>query len=106
MSTTPTVKYAEKAESDIFNIIEFTVQRWGKIQAHTHIDDIQQLVKSLAEHPGLGKICNDLHDELMAFPCKSHVIYYLKEPHSITIVRVLHNSMNPDLHFKIESGAW
>jgi plasmid stabilization system protein ParE len=35
MSTVPTVKYAEKAEFNLHDIVDYTLYRWGKTQTHS-----------------------------------------------------------------------
>jgi toxin ParE1/3/4 len=32
---------------------------------------------------------------LLSFPYESHILYYMKQSHGITIVRVLHQRMDP-----------
>ena len=105
MLTMPTVKYAEKAESDLYEIVDYSLYRWGKIQTHTYIYGLEKLAQSLAANPKIGKICHDLQEGLLAFPYQSHVLYYLQEPHGITIVRILHQNMNSSLHFGVAGGT-
>ena len=31
-------------------------------------------------------------------PYVSHIVYYVKQPHGITVIRALHKRMDPKLH--------
>lgn len=106
MSTNPKVKYTEKAAGDLSEIVDYTLHRWGSTQAHIYIDGLEKLAQLLAGNPDIGKSCNDLYDGLTAFPYQSHVLYYLREPHGITVARVLHRKMNPSLQFGDSGSGW
>jgi toxin ParE1/3/4 len=96
----PGYRFAWAAEEDLEGIVDYTLQRWGVDQASQYLDGLEQQAQSLAGNPKIGKSCDDLGTGLQFFPYQSHVLYYLEEPHGITIVRVLHESMNPSLHLK------
>lgn len=94
----PSVKYTEEAEADLNEIIDHTLQRWDEQQAIKYLDGLESVARSLAETPNIGKPCDELFKGLRGFPYQSHVIYYRKAPRGITIVRVLHEHMNPSLY--------
>ena len=96
----PTYKFVESAQTDLSEIITYTLEKWGIDQASIYIDGLEVLAQSLADTPKIGKACNNLSEGLRAFPFQSHILYYLEEPHGITIVRVLHKNMAPKLHFE------
>jgi toxin ParE1/3/4 len=95
----PTYKFTEKAERDLAGIIDYTRRTWGSTQAITYIDGLEKLAGTLAETPDLGKSREDLYKHLIVFPYEKHLIYYRKEKHGITIVRILHESMDAPGHF-------
>lgn len=95
----PGYKYSAAAEADLNNISDYTTQNWGVEQAFKYIDGLEDRVKSLAEHPAIGRPCNNLYKGLRAFPYGSHHLYYVEDKSGITIVRVLHERMNPAAHF-------
>ena len=92
-------KYSAAAEADLNDILDYTIQTRGVEQALKYIDGLEERVKSLAEHPAIGRPCNDLYKSLRAFPYESHTLFYIEDKSGITIVRVLHGRMNPALHF-------
>ncbi|GAB4182435.1 MAG: type II toxin-antitoxin system RelE/ParE family toxin [Wenzhouxiangellaceae bacterium] len=95
----PSYKFAASAEADIQDILDYSLPSWGRDRALAYLADMQTLVASLAKSPKLGKSCSTLGTGLLAFPYRSHVLYYRSEPEGIIIVRILHQRMNPDLHF-------
>lgn len=89
-------RFSYKAESDLVQIIDYTINKWGSIQANEYIDGLETLAQQLAENPTMGLPNIQSMAELFAFPYKSHTLYYLKKDYGISIVRVLHQSMLPE----------
>ncbi len=96
----PVYKFTEKAEGDLASIIDYTVETWGAAQAVKYIDGLEDLAANLAQSPDLGKAREDLHKGLIVFPYERHLLFYRKEGHGITIVRILHDSMDTPRHFE------
>jgi len=95
----PTYKFAESAKTDLEGIIDYTLHIWGSKQALLYLDQLEALVQSLSEAPKIGKQNDELQPGLLVFPYREHRIYYLKQPHGITIIRVLHARMDAEKHF-------
>lgn len=95
----PVYKFTEKAESDLAAIIDYTLETWGVTQAVTYIDGLEHLAATLAQTPELGMSREDLHKGMSVFPYARHLLFYRKERHGITIVRILHDSMDAPRHF-------
>ena len=96
----PVYKFTEKAEGDLAAIIDHTVETWGSAQAVKYMDGLEVLAASLAQTPDLGKAREDLHKGLLVFPYERHLLFYRRERHGITIVRILHDSMDTPRHFE------
>ena len=90
--------FTEKAERDLEKIIDYTVARWGDIQAIQYIESLQETAQLLASNPGIGVKRDTLSAGLLSFPCQSHILYYLKNSHGVSIIRVLHSSMDSVKH--------
>ncbi len=95
-------RFARSAEEDLADIVDYTIRAWGSKQAIAYIDGLEHVATSLASNPRIGKTCNELGAGLRAFPYQSHTLYYLTDADFITIIRVLHQSMNPELRFNEE----
>lgn len=94
----PTYNFSKRSEADLEAIVRYTLDNWGAKQASSYIDGLEIRAQSLADGPNIGKSYGDLATGLRGFVYQSHVIYYLEAEHGITIVRVLHQRMNPTLH--------
>ncbi len=95
----PEYQFTPEAKNDLQSIIDYTIEHWGKKQAHKYIDGLEELAANLAENPGLGTDRNQLTHGLVSFPYVSHVLYYVVQEHGITIIRILHKSMDSKQHF-------
>jgi toxin ParE1/3/4 len=88
-------EFTEHAENDLDGVTDFSVKRWGKQQAEKYINELEDLAQTLSENPDLGMNRECLFDGLISFPYVSHILYYVKQSHGITIVRILHQRMDP-----------
>ncbi len=89
-------RFSRKAESDLAQTIDYTLNKWGAVQANEYINGLEILAQQLAENPLMGLPNIQGVVELFAFPYKSHTLFYLKKEYGISIVRVLHQSMLPE----------
>jgi len=71
--------FTEKAERDLEKIIDYTVERWGTIQAMQYIESLQEVAQLLASNLGIGVKRDALSAGLLGFPCQNHILYYLKK---------------------------
>jgi len=101
----PHYEFTGHAECDLEGIIDYTLEHWGPRQAKTYLDGLHSLAGKLAANPDLGVSRDALFKGLISFPYASHVLYYVKQPHGITIIRVLHKRMDPCRHLPAEKNA-
>lgn len=94
----PDFQFTEKAEADLESIVDFTLEQWGIQKAHLYVNELEDMGQLLADNPDIGLNRDFLLDGLLCFPYESHVLYYFKQLHGITIIRVLHKNMDPDNH--------
>ena len=90
----PEYRFTPEAENDLQQIIDYTLEQWGKAQARDYVDGLEALAGQLADNPGLGTDRDQLIQGLLSFPYESHVLYYLRQAHGMTIIRVLHKRMD------------
>ena len=91
-------KFTEEAEHDLEEITNYTLQQWDVVQTLAYLDGLEAGSQLLADNPGLGANRDMISEGLFSFPYESHILYYLRESHGITIVRVLHQRMDPVKH--------
>ena len=80
-------KFTENAERDLESIIDYTKEQWGILQAHTYLDELEAQGQLLADNPEMGIKRKNISDGLLSFPYESHILYYFKQAHGITIIK-------------------
>lgn len=94
----PHYEFSAQAERDLEGIVDYTLEHWGSRQAVDYLIGLEDLAQNLAENSGLGIRRDELIDGLISFPYGSHNLFYIKQAHGITIIRVLHKHMDPMRH--------
>jgi len=88
-----------KAKEDLKEIARFTMKRWGREQRNLYIKQFDDVFHLLAERPEIAKSCNEIRNGYLKFPQGSHVIFFRRSgKHEIEIVRILHKSMDVEIH--------
>jgi toxin ParE1/3/4 len=85
------------ARRDLERIGEYTRAEWGAAQKRKYLGQLKDGLKALRDTPGIGTQRDDIHKGLRAHPVGKHVIFYRESKTELTIVRVLHGSMCPEL---------
>jgi toxin ParE1/3/4 len=95
----PHYKFTEQAECDLDAIVEYTLENWGQAQAVKYVDGLEALLGNLAlTPPSLGVNQNGIFKDLLSFPYVSHVVYYVKNPDGVMVIRILHKRMDTKRH--------
>lgn len=86
---------------DLANIFNYTIDVWGERQAYRYQELIDNGLAAIAENPTLvlSKDANKYFPQARSLKVEKHYIYYVVEDDEIVILRILHQSMNPELHF-------
>ena len=85
------------ASADLKSIARFTQSRWGVRQRNAYLKEMDQIFRSLAENPQMGRPCDEIREGYRKLPHREHVVYY-KQPteDEVLIVRILHGTMDVD----------
>ena len=83
------------AQADLRSIARFTQSQWGVRQRNACLKEVDQVFRSLAKNPLMGRACDDIREGYRKLPHGAHVIYY-KQPSEdeLLIVRILHATMD------------
>lgn len=94
------------AEADLAEIAEYTLRTWSERQAIRYPSDIENCCQMLADHPGLGRACDDIYPGLRRMEHSQHVVFYVEEEGGILVARILHHRMLParERMFEEEDG--
>lgn len=91
-------RLSRKAAADLDGIHEYTIVSFGLAQARSYLTSLHERFGSLAEQPMLGRSAMRLSPKLRRHEYRSHVVFYVPEDGGVTIVRVLHRSMDAPRH--------
>lgn len=84
------------AESDVNDIWDYTVERWGVRQAASYVDDIRDACAALAQGTHVSRpvtVRDGYHKAIVGM----HMVYFKRaDDVSIVVVRILHQSMNAE----------
>jgi len=91
--------FTDSAKRDLEDIMDYTLKHWGKQQTLKYLDEIYRKTLDLSVNPNIGILRSDIYPNLLSFPIRKHIIYYIKHEQGITVIRVLHTHM----HHKIRN---
>src|SRR3546814_13697282 len=68
-----------------------TQSRWGLRQRNVYLKEVDQVFRSLAKNPLMGRACDEVREGYRKLPHGAHVIYYKPVGEDeLLIVRILH----------------
>jgi toxin ParE1/3/4 len=95
---------SRRARRDITDVLTYTRDHWGKVQAREYRDLIGDALRAIAADPSCGKIRGtrpgilSYHIAQRGRDARHIVFYRISVAGSVEIVRVLHDSMDFDQH--------
>lgn len=92
------IRLSERAESDLSDIRNYTLTRFGADQTDHYLSGIEDAFVTLLAHPALGKPADHIRVGYRMIGAGSHIIYYRLSRDFIDIIAILHQRMNPFLH--------
>ena len=87
-----------EAEKDLDAIWSYGLENWSLEQADIYHAKLMKTIISLSENPLHGKKQSYIVEGLRSFPIGTHCVYYKAGQSYITVIRVLHQSMNSEQH--------
>ena len=90
----PRYDFTKRALADLRDIARYTSEAWGRRQARLYREELELGVRRLALSPGMGRVCADVAPSVRSFPIARHVAFYVEGEGGITVLRLLHPSMD------------
>ena len=88
-----------RAQRDVEDIWDYTVEHWNVRQAETYIRQIKFAIETVAAEPKIARACNDIRPGYWKYPAGSHVVFFrLTDNGTIDVVRILHSRMDFGRH--------
>ncbi len=100
----PRILRRAQAIQDALEIWDYIEAQSGEERANTQIYRIEQVLQTLAEHPGMGRSRSELLPNLRSHPVGRYVIFYVPLADGIRVVRILHGSRDVDAIFEDDEG--
>jgi plasmid stabilization system protein ParE len=88
------IEILERARDDIFNIIEYGTAEHGEAATRDYVGKIAGRINWLSANAGLGPVHSELRGGIRSFRQGQHRIYYLASAERLSVVRILHVSMD------------
>lgn len=96
----PRILKQAQAEQDLVEIWLYTLDEWGEYQANKYLDDLDAVLRLLAEQPLICRERTELNPPVRTHHHAHHLIVYQALDDGISVVRVLHESMDVDNHME------
>lgn len=96
--------FTAHANEDLRNIIRYTRQTWGVKQARLYRQELELSLTRLGERPDMGRKREEIAAGVRSFRVAEHIAFYASRRGGITILRLLHPSMDVELAFGQEPG--
>lgn len=90
----PRYDFTQRALADLRNIARYTRETWGVTQARLYRQEIELGIQKLALSPSMGRAREDVATSVRSFPVARHIAFYTESDGGITVLRVLHPSMD------------
>lgn len=97
----PRCEFTAKAAEDLREIGRYTKQTWGNTQARRYREELELALKKLSMLPRIGLERNEIAPEVRSFTVVSHTAFYLPRQDGITVLRLLHPSMDIECAFDL-----
>ncbi len=89
---------SEEADLDLTDIYVYTYKQFSPAQAESYLKNLDEIFHFLADYPRVGRNMGLDHPGYFRYEHASHVIFYKHQSTGIFVVRVLHQSMDPEQH--------
>tara|TARA_B100000678_G_scaffold281347_1_gene279068 strand:- start:1612 stop:1893 length:282 start_codon:yes stop_codon:yes gene_type:complete len=86
------LELSRKAQADLAEIRDYTAGRFGAEQSIAYLDAIEEAFRRLLAFPMIGATA--VGEDVRAFGCRQHRIYYVGDDERVLVVRVLHKAMD------------
>jgi plasmid stabilization system protein ParE len=94
------IEILERAQDDIYNIIEYGTAEHGEAVARDYVGKIAARINWLSANSRLGPVHSELRGGIRSFRQGQHRIYYQANAQKMTVVRILRLSMDIRVQFE------
>lgn len=88
MTSSTELRFSLRAEANIRNILQYTLQTWGTGQKNGYQRRLEQAFLTIRDFPDIGHPAG-ADSRFRAFHLEHHTIVYRHDPGMVTILRVV-----------------
>jgi toxin ParE1/3/4 len=92
-------EFTAQAIEDLREIGRYTKRTWGVAQARRYRQELELELKKLSLSPWIGLGRDDIAADVRSFTVASHIAFYRPKRNGITVLRLLHPSMDVERAF-------
>jgi toxin ParE1/3/4 len=89
---------SERAEADLRGIWLYSYKTWGEAQADRYLDELGAGLRACGAEPERGRRRDEVRPGYWSLLIRRHVAFYTYTASEVLVQRVLHGSMEPELH--------
>jgi len=93
-------EFTDRAAADLLEIGRYTKQTWGIEQARRYREELEVALQRLSLAPNVGRPREAIAPGVRSCRVASHIAFYVQRNDRITILRLLHPSMDVDAAFE------
>ena len=91
---------SERAEEDLREIWIYSFKTWGEAQADRYLDELDAGLQECGSEPERGKQRDEVRPGYWSLLIGRQVAFYTFTDDEVLVQRVLHSSMDPNLHLE------
>ena len=89
-----TIKLTDRAHYDLQEILDYSLQRWGRKTANRYLEDIQTALSLLQENPDLLRNKSDISTHFKFYRVREHFLICTKLKDVLLILTIKHGQMD------------
>ncbi len=87
-----------QAKSDLSEIWDYTLERWGVEQAEKYVRELWAIIQSQAVDGTMSTDVSDVRQGYRKIRSGCHVVFFKTTADGIDVIRILHQRMDFDRH--------
>ena len=91
--------FTASAVADLEEVARYTKEQWGLKQAQLYREELELSIQKVALAPATGRQRAEIGPTIRSFPVARHIAFYVESQAGITVLRILHPSMDLDTAF-------
>lgn len=93
-------EFTARAAADLQEIGRYTKKTWGLEQARHYREELEVALQKLSMSPDIGRRREAIASGVRSFRVAAHIAFYIQREDGITVLRLLHPSMDVDAAFE------